>query len=71
MDGPPSPEKSVNPIGTIAILNCLCAEFLLELEINLPEPPVDGEIIGRFQNLRPFYGHTNVGDSKCLRQFST
>ena len=42
-------EKSINPIGTIAILNCLCAEFLIELEINLPESSVDGDIIGGFR----------------------
>ena len=41
--------ENINPIGTIAILNCLCAEFLLELEINLPENSVDGDIIGRFR----------------------
>ena len=41
--------ENINPIGIIAILNCLCAEFLLELEINLPESSVDGDIIGRFR----------------------
>ena len=41
--------EKINPIGTIAILNCLCAEFLLELEINLPETSTDGDIIGWFQ----------------------